>query len=205
MTSVAVVGDTPLAARLEAELGAAGHASTASVVVLVDSPTLTDLSPGTSVLHVSRVGCDLIDDRSNRSIAATERTISARPHTILRRTILHPEMWELLERWSRLPVMAVPYDTRFQPLDPDVVVQRVAALIDTPAAGRVPDVGGPFVYDARDLARSYLAATGIRRPILRRNRFGIAGAEMRAGANLTSNRDTSGASWNDFVTTKVGT
>ena len=203
MTSVAVVGDTQLAARLEAELATGGDASTASVVVLVDARELIGVSSGAHVIHVSRVGCELIDDRRHRAIAATERTISARPHTILRRTILHPEMWELLERWSRLPVMTVPYDTRFQPLDPAVVVRRVAALIDTPPAGRVPDVGGAFVYEARDLARSFLAATGTRRPVFRRNRFGIAGAEMRAGANLTSNRDSSGASWNDFVATKV--
>ncbi len=99
--------------------------------------------------------------------------------------------------------MVVPNDTRFQPIAAGSVAERLVAVAESAPAGRMPDLGGPHAYEARDLARSFLTAEGIRRPVVRLNRPGITGAALRAGAGLTPNRDTGGPTWNDFVARRI--
>ncbi len=153
----------------------------------------------------SIVGCDVIPLGYYRSKLAGEEMVAAhRPgFTILRATQFHDLVWSTLERLSRPPVMVVPHDTRVQVIDPATVARLlVDAAVDGPA-GRLDDIGGPFAYEARDLARSVLAATGRKRPILRVNLPGLTGAAFRAGGNLTPNRDEDGDTWNEFVEKKV--
>jgi hypothetical protein len=68
--------------------------------------------------------------------------------------------------------------------------------------GRLPDVGGPFAYEARELARSCQRAIGRKRPVLTYNKRGLFGAALRAGANLTPNR-AGGETWNEFIARRM--
>jgi len=70
--------------------------------------------------------------------------------------------------------------------------------------GRLPDLGGPTVYDVKDLARSVATALGRSRRVIGVNIPGLVGAAFRAGGNLTPNRDETGATWNDFVAARIG-
>lgn len=157
------------------------------------------------VVLPSIVGCDVIPLAYYRSKLAAEELVTAhRPgFTILRATQFHQLLWTTLERLSRPPVMVIPHDTRFQVIDPATVARILVDAAVTGPAGRLDDIGGPFAYDARDLARSVLTATGRKRPILRFNLPGLAGAAFRAGGNLTPNRDQDGETWNEFVSRKV--
>jgi uncharacterized protein YbjT (DUF2867 family) len=123
--------------------------------------------------------------------------------TILRATQFHDFAWTLLNGLSRPPVMVVPHDTRFQVIDPSAVARTLVDAAVAGPKGRLDDIGGPFAYDARDLARSVLAATGRKRPVFRFNLPGLAGAALRAGGNLTPNRDEKGETWNEFVKRKA--
>jgi uncharacterized protein YbjT (DUF2867 family) len=97
-----------------------------------------------------------------------------------------------------MPWVAVPNDTRFQVLDPGLVANTLGQAVEEGPAGRLPDLGGPFAYEAADLARSYLAATGKKRVLVRPNYPGLVWAAFRAGGNLTPNRG-GGETWNEFV------
>lgn len=157
------------------------------------------------LVYPSIVGVDLAPLRYHRSKVAAEQTVtgSGLPWSILRATRFHHFVWKLMSRLSRPPVMVVPAGLRFQPIDPTVVASKLVDLVERGPAGRVPDLGGPRAYEAKALAGSYLAATGTRRWIVALNQPGIAGAALRAGANLTPNRVEEGMTWNDFVAERM--
>ncbi|HEX2421285.1 MAG TPA: NAD-dependent epimerase/dehydratase family protein, partial [Acidimicrobiia bacterium] len=86
--------------------------------------------------------------------------------------------------------------------DPTVFAEALADAVTAGALGRLPDIGGPFAYEARDLARSCQRASGRARPVLTYNKRGLFGAALRAGANLTPNR-AGGETWNEFLARRM--
>ncbi len=159
-----------------------------------------------SIIYPGIVGSDVIPLGYYKSKLAAEKAIadSGLEWSVLRATQFHQLIWRLLGFQAKAPLMVVPHDTRFQPIDPRSVARAMVDAADRGATGRLPDLGGPTVYTAKDLAGSYLAAMGRRRRVIQLNAPGIAGAAFRAGANLTPNRDDSGATWNDFVREAIG-
>jgi hypothetical protein len=61
----------------------------------------------------------------------------------------------------------------------------------------VADLAGPRVYGMDELVRSYLHATGRRRPLLRM--VGGAYRAIRAGANLAPDRAVGRRTWEQFL------
>jgi uncharacterized protein YbjT (DUF2867 family) len=161
---------------------------------------------GVHVVFPGVVGSDLIPLGYHRSMTRAEEVLveSGCPFTIRRYTQFHEVIWRFLDALTRPPAVAlVPNDTRFQVLDANVAARSMVDAAETGAAGRLPDLGGPTVYDVRELARSVAIALGRRRTVVGVNAPGLAGAAFRAGANLTEARDHSGATWNDFVAAKI--
>lgn len=160
------------------------------------------------IVYPGIVGSDVIPLRYYASKQHAEEAIarSGLDWAVLRATQFHHLVWWGLGRLARPPVMVVPHDTRFQPIDPAAVARVMIDAAERGDRGRLADLGGPTAYTAKDLARSYLAATQKKRKILQLNAPGIVGAAFRAGANLTPSRDTTGATWNEFVakTSNVG-
>lgn len=151
------------------------------------------------------VGCDVIPLGYYRSKTAAEVALEASgsPFTIQRFTQFHDLLWERLSRLVRWPIAPVPNDTRFQVLDASVAARCLVAAAERPAEGRLPDLGGPTIYDVSELARSVAAALDRKSRIVRVNRPGLVGAAFRAGANLTENRDETGPTWNDYVAARM--
>lgn len=209
----------PVAADLETGRGVPDAVDGADVVIHCAVPNRTrSFLDGTAMLvenavragvtHLirpGRVGSDVIPDRRHRAEQAVERAIagSGLGWSVRRHTPLHQEVWNRLARLARGPIVVVPNDTRLQPMDVATVARLAADAAESPPGGRLPDIGGPHAYEVRDLARSWLAANGLHKPIVRLNRWGLAGAAMRAGASLTPNRDTHGAGWNDYVRSRL--
>jgi len=160
---------------------------------------------GCRVVFPGIVGADVIPYRYYRSKTAAENVLetSDTPHTIQRYTQFHDLLWTMLSSLIRLPDVPVPNDTRFQVLDAAVAARHLVDAAVAPAAGRLPDVGGPTVYDVEDLARSVAAAHGRKRKVFGVNVPGLVGAAFRAGGNLTPNRDESGITWNEFVAARM--
>lgn len=147
------------------------------------------------------VGSDVIPLGYYKSKIAAEELIESSdcPHTILRATQFHTLIWTTLDRLARFPLMVIPRDTRFQPIDHELVARLLADAVESGPQGRMDDIGGPMAYEAKDLAASHRAATGHGRRIVQFNLPGIVGAAFRAGGNLTPNRTVDGKTWNDFV------
>lgn len=138
------------------------------------------------LLYISIVGVDRIRFSYYRAKLATERLIasSGLPWTTLRTTQFHDLVLLFLMLLARPPVMVVPRGFQVQPVDVRDVADRMATLALAEPAGRVPDLGGPRVESMTELARSYLRARGLRRPLLRMPMPGRMAADFRAGRHL---------------------
>lgn len=87
------------------------------------------------------------------------------PWTILRATQFHDFVANLLDSLSRGPVAVLPTDLQDQPVDVREVAARLLELVEAGPSGRVADLGGPQILDVAELMRTFLDATGRRRPV----------------------------------------
>jgi uncharacterized protein YbjT (DUF2867 family) len=105
------------------------------------------------------------------------------PWTLIRATQFH----DLIPRFAagRFGVVAAPIGWSLQPID----VREVAAVLMTaavqPAAGRLPDVGGPEILTFRELARAWHRAAGLRRLVVPVPVLGATGRFLRSGVMCT--------------------
>jgi len=85
---------------------------------------------------------------------------------------------------AKSPVMLLPSGFSFQPVDAGEVGERLARLALEEPVGRAPDFGGPQVRALDDLADSYLAMVGTRRPVVPIRLPGKVFGAFRGGGNL---------------------
>lgn len=125
------------------------------------------------------------------------------PWTSLRAT----QFPELLDRafrlMLRLPCVIVPSKTPCQPVDQGEVADRLVELALGAPAGQVPEMGGPKVYDAAALARTWLAAAGRRRPVVPVHVPGAVGAAFRSGVLTTPEHAVGVRTWEEFLADTV--
>lgn len=156
------------------------------------------------LIYISIVGIENIPLFYYRDKLEAERLIeqSGLPWTILRATQFHDLVaaMTLVQRW--LPVVVVPSGMRFQPVDVRDVAARLAELATGPPAGRVPDLGGPQVRDARQLAQATMTATGRRKPVVSVPIPGKISRGFRAGANLAPEHATGRTTFEQFLETR---
>ncbi|MGH2444704.1 MAG: SDR family oxidoreductase [Candidatus Limnocylindria bacterium] len=183
----------------------------------VKARTLVDAAKRAGVRHIvyiSVVGADTtpINGRIDRAMFgyfgakhAAERLIadSGIPWTTLRATQFHDLTFKTLEQLSKLPVMPIFSGISFQPVDSGEVADRLVELALGEPVGLVPAIGGPRIYPMDELARSYLAATDRRRPIVGMPVFGAAASAQKAGANLAPDRAVGRRTWEQFLADKV--
>lgn len=142
------------------------------------------------LVYVSIVGIDRIPFVFYRMMLANERAIaeSGLPWTVLRATQFHDLIAFLLRMLAKPPVIALPSGLRFQPVDVRDVGERLARLALGEPIGRAPDFGGPQARTLDELARSYLAVVGKRRPIAPIRLPGKVFGGIRAGGLLAPER-----------------
>jgi uncharacterized protein YbjT (DUF2867 family) len=166
------------------------------------------------VVYISVVGADRIPIASAidrmmfgyfGSKLAAENIIadSGLPWTTLRAAQFHDLTLKTAQQMAKSPVIPVPSGVRFQPIDAGEVADRLVELALDAPAGRVPDMGGPRVYEMADLIRGYLRATGKHRLILPLWLPGRAARAVRDGANLTPDRAVGRRTWEEFLAVRV--
>ncbi|MGK5733934.1 NAD(P)H-binding protein [Streptomyces sp. URMC 124] len=147
-------------------------------------------SPSPHLVYISIVGIDVVPLPYYRSKREAERIIrsSGLPWTILRTTQFHDLVATLTTVQRRLPVVLTLSGTRAQPIEVAEVADRLVELVRGAPAGRVPDMAGPEVRDARDLAAATLRALGLRRRVVPLRLPGRIARTLRAGGNLAPDR-----------------
>lgn len=155
---------------------------------------------GPHLVYISIVGIDRVPYGYYRAKLTGERivTTSGLPWTLLRTTQFHDLVGAILRRLSTSPVLFTP-DIPVQPIDVREVGARLADLACGPPAGRVPDLGGPEVRMAPDLARSYLDATRRRRVVAPVRVPGKAFRQLRDGALVTPDHATETRTFEEYL------
>jgi len=158
------------------------------------------------LVDISIVGVDRVPYRYYQTKLAAERLIQASglPWTILSATQFHQLVLLVARGLARLPLVPVPAGTSFQPIDAAEVADRLTALATGSPAGRVPDLGGPQIRTASDLAGAYLQAAGRRRPVLAVHLPGAAFASYRQGGHLAPDHAVGHRTWEQFLAEHVG-
>lgn len=162
------------------------------------------------LVFISVVGADRIPitsalDRAmfgyyGSKLAAEEAIAdSGVPWTTLRATQFHDLILTVVRGMARMPVVPVPVGTRFQPVDADEVAARLAELALASPAGLVPEMGGPRVYEMKELVRGYLRARRKHRLTVPVRPPGGAARAIRNGANLVPDRAVGHRTWEDFL------
>lgn len=158
------------------------------------------------LVYISIVGVDRIPFGYYKSKLQVERQVedSGLPWTVLRATQFHQLILRGCEALEHLPAMPVPAGTSFQPIKAGEVAGRLAELATGPAAGRVPDTGGPEVRGAAGLALSYLAARGRHRPVVPVRLPGAVFAGYRRGGHLAPDHAVGRVTFEEFLAERFG-
>jgi Predicted nucleoside-diphosphate-sugar epimerases len=136
--------------------------------------------------------------------AEREVAESGLPWTTLRAAQFHDLVLMVVGKMAKLPVLPVPGGVRLEPVDARDVAARLVELTLGEPAGAVPDLAGPKVYGSDELVRTYLRASGRRRPLLTVPMPGKAGRVYRAGANLAAEPvDRGERTWEDFLAERL--
>lgn len=157
------------------------------------------------LVYVSIVGVEGIALGYYRAKLTCERLVegSGLPWTIQRTTQFHDLITTICDAQRWLPVTVMPSGVRFQPIDVGEVADRLVAMVAAPSVGRMPDLGGPQVRDAADLARAYLRSIGRRRAVWSLPVPGRAMRGYRAGTHLAPRRAVGRITFDEFLAGKT--
>jgi uncharacterized protein YbjT (DUF2867 family) len=155
------------------------------------------------LVFISVVGTDTIGYFAAKLAAEQLIAGSGLPWTTLRATQFHDLVLLIVRQLARLPVIPVPAGWRVQPVDTRDVADRLVELALGAPAGRVPDLGGPRIYELAELVRSYLRATDRHRLIVPVPLPGRAARAYRAGANLAPDRADGRRTWEEFLAERL--
>lgn len=137
------------------------------------------------IVHISVIGADRMPMAWFATQRAAEEAItgSGIAWTMLRAAQFHDLVHQMVSKMAKLPLVPAP-GMRLEPIDVRDVAQRLVELTLGQPAGLVAEMAGPKVYTMDDVIRSYLGATGRRRPVLGMRMPGKAGRAYREGVNL---------------------
>ena len=121
------------------------------------------------------------------------------PWTILRATQFHELVLRLVRFVERLPVVMVPKGFLLQPIETREVAGRLVELALSEPVGHAPDIGGPEVRTAAELARAYFQAIGQSRRVVEVPLPGKTVRAFRDGAQLCPEGRYGKIRWEQFL------
>lgn len=151
-------------------------------------------------LLVSIVGCNRVPIDYYAAKVAQEQILAegAVPWSLLRATQFHTLIdgaFTAAARFKVIPRVAVPV----QPIDPEIVAARIVAALRQGPGHRLPDIAGPRIEDARELARVWSRTTGRRGLPLRLPGIGETMAVLRDGALCDVSAATEGPTFEEWL------
>jgi uncharacterized protein YbjT (DUF2867 family) len=148
---------------------------------------------------ISIVGCERVPMAYYKVKVKQEEAIAAGaiPWSLLRATQFHTLIDHLFKQDARFGVVRAG-SARFQPVDPRVVAERMAAAAHADPAGRLRDVAGPEVLTLSELAKAWRRA-GHRALPLRFPMIGPIGRPLREGALCNPDAAAGGRTFEEWL------
>jgi uncharacterized protein YbjT (DUF2867 family) len=153
-------------------------------------------------VFVSIVGVDRIPFPYYRRKLETERIIAEAgvPHSILRATQFHNFVDALLEKAGRFPlVLPLPRGFHAQSVAIEDVAERLMQAVEAGPGGLLRDFAGPEPMTLADIAATWKAARGVRKPTLLLPVPGRSAAAFRAGHNTAPDGDRGSIKWSEWL------
>ncbi len=152
-------------------------------------------------VYPSIVGVDRIPLPYYKWKLAAERLVteSGVPWSILRATQFHPLIDLFLSPCRRLPVVLLPTDFQFQPVDAGEVADRIVACVVAGPSTRLPDLGGPEVHTLATLTRIWMEVLRLHRPLIRIPLPGQIASGFRQGLNTSPDTPRASLRWEDWL------
>jgi uncharacterized protein YbjT (DUF2867 family) len=153
------------------------------------------------LVYVSIVGVDRHPLPYYRAKYATERLIedAGGLHTIIRATQFHDLIAYWIEGMTNSPIARVPRGYLYQPIDIGEVAAEVGELVERRPQGRAPDLAGPEILGIEHLARTYMAAKGRNRPLVRYPKPGPVARAFRDGVHTNPDRAVGKVTWAEHL------
>lgn len=148
---------------------------------------------------VSIVGCERVPMAYYKVKVEQEEAIAAGaiPWSLLRATQFHTLIDHLFKQDARFGVVRSG-SARFQPVDPALAAERMAAAAHADPAGLLPDVAGPEVLTLSELAKAWRGA-GHRALPLRFPMIGPIGRPLREGALCNPDAASDGRTFEQWL------
>jgi uncharacterized protein YbjT (DUF2867 family) len=148
---------------------------------------------------ISIVGCDRVPMPYYKVKVEQEQAIldGAVPWSLLRATQFHALIAWAFEEAGRFRVVPTG-SARLQPIDPSVVVKRLAEVAHAEPAGRLPDIAGPEVQTLSELAGTWRQA-GHRAMPVRLPMVGRIGRPVREGALCDPDAAAGGTTFGEWL------
>ncbi len=148
---------------------------------------------------ISIVGCERVPMAYYKVKVEQEEVIAGGPipWSLLRATQFHTLIDHLFKQDARFGIVRSG-SARFQPIDPPLVAERMAAAAHAEPAGRLPDVAGPDVLTLSELAKAWRRA-GHRALPLRFPMIGPIGRPVREGALCNPDAAAGGRTFEEWL------
>lgn len=169
--------------------------------------TAAEAAGARHLIYVSIVGIDRNPYSYYQAKLVAEAAVRAGgvPWTILRATQFHGFVPRIVDAQARLPVVLIPRGWQFQVVDIGEVAARLVALAGGTARREIMDMGGPQARRSEALARDYVRAAGIRKPVIALPVPGPAARAFREGRNLTPEHAEGVVTWDAYLRERFGT
>jgi uncharacterized protein YbjT (DUF2867 family) len=159
------------------------------------------------LLYISIVGVDRIPFSYYKVKVEVEQIVreSGVPYTISRATQFHSFIDRIFAALNRISLLLpVPSDFLDQPMDGGDYADYLLPYITGTPAGRIPDAAGPQVMRADEMARMWLHAQGLRKPLVKLPLFGAAAEGFRQGYHTAPDRAVGAITWEAWLAQKYG-
>jgi uncharacterized protein YbjT (DUF2867 family) len=159
------------------------------------------------LVYISIVGMEGVDYPYYKQKLAAERIVREGivPWSILRATQFHTLMETFLGVFSLAPrLAAIPFEWKFQPIDPRDVATRLTDVVTGEPAGMLPDFGGPEVRTFRSLAESWLKARRLNKRLVNLNVPLKFGRQFAEGKVLAPEHKEGKTTFEQYLVRKYG-
>jgi uncharacterized protein YbjT (DUF2867 family) len=157
-------------------------------------------------VYISIIGVDRIPFSYYQQKYATEQVIqhSRVPWTIIRAPQFFPFVEMVMEAFCKLPIGLVLKGSKHQPMATEEVAEFIAQCIQEGAACEVRTITGREVFTMKELAQSWLAAQGKRKPVLEVPLPGKMANAFRKGYNTDITAPQGQQTWDNYLQQKYG-
>jgi uncharacterized protein YbjT (DUF2867 family) len=159
------------------------------------------------VVYISIVGMEGVAYPYYKQKLAAEKIVREDivPWSILRATQFHTLMETFLGGFARTPrLAAVPFEWKFQPVDPREVAARLTEVVAGEPEGTLPDFGGPEVRTFKSLAESWLKARRLNKRLINLNLPLKFSRQFAEGKVLTPDHKDGKITFEQYLVRKYG-